>query len=90
MRVLEPVWKPTGPFVHVPPAESVTPVIDFELPAASAMEATRASPAAVAGSGMLKAVPEVVSAPVLCATSAIEPPGGGGGGGEELSTVTVT
>ena len=45
-RVFDPVRKPTGPFVHAPPAESDTAVMDFELPVATAIEATRVFPAA--------------------------------------------
>ena len=49
IRVFDPVKDPTGPFVQVLPAESVTVLIGPVLAAWTAIAATRASPAVVAG-----------------------------------------
>jgi hypothetical protein len=72
-RVFDPVRKPTGPFVQVPPAESVTLVTDAELPAANATTATKAFPDA---DGDVNVTGRVAVLPLatFCWTRPTEPP----------------
>jgi hypothetical protein len=72
-RVFAPVRNPTGPFVHVPPAESVTLVTDAELPAANATTATRAFPDVDGDVNVTGRVP-VFPLATFCWTRPIEPP----------------
>jgi hypothetical protein len=59
-RVKEPERNPTGPFVHVFPAESVTEVTELDDPVCKAIDATSASPA-VELIGTLKLVAALVT-----------------------------
>jgi hypothetical protein len=72
-RLFTPVRKPTGPFVHVPPAESVTLVTDAELPAANATTATKAFPE-VEGDVNVTGSIAVLPLATFCCTKPIEPP----------------
>src|SRR4051812_26764873 len=60
IRLLAPLRKPTGPLVQATPVESTTVATLAELPAASAIDATMASPARVNGTATPSeaAVPE--------------------------------
>jgi hypothetical protein len=72
-RLFVPVNNPTGPFTHVPPPESDTLNTDAELPAASATDATNASPDTEADESVAA---NVAAFPLttFCCTNAIGPP----------------
>jgi hypothetical protein len=74
MRVFEPERKLVGPFVHVPPLESVTDAIGPVLPPATAIAATSASPAVVVERVAVTPAADDAVATFCCCSVTLPPP----------------